>query len=118
MLDVYGAREDPIPGVTGRLVSDAFADHDKVAYCPNWADAARVAAAAAAAGADELKQAAKRVRDVSRKTPTETAPHGHADSTVAPIAELQALQERVATLTAENQALRAQLAKLQAQLAV
>lgn len=44
VLDVYGAREDPIPGVTGRLVSDAFADHDKVAYCPNWADAARVAA--------------------------------------------------------------------------
>lgn len=30
--------------MTGRLVSDAFADHDKVAYCPNWADAARVAA--------------------------------------------------------------------------
>ncbi len=73
---------------------------------------------AALGGKDELKQAAKRVRDVSRKTPTETAPHGHADSTVAPIAELQALQERVATLTAENQALRAQLAKLQAQLAV
>ena len=23
MLDVYGAREEPIPGVTGRLVADA-----------------------------------------------------------------------------------------------
>ena len=26
MLDVYGAREDPVPGVTGELVSDAFED--------------------------------------------------------------------------------------------
>lgn len=44
VLDVYGAREDPIPGVTGELVSSAFADHGKVSYCPNWSDAARVAA--------------------------------------------------------------------------
>lgn len=44
VLDVYGAREDPIAGVTGELVSNAFADHSKVAYCPNWSDAARVAA--------------------------------------------------------------------------
>ena len=44
VLDVYGAREDPIPGVTGELVSKAFADHSKVAYCPNWSDAALVAA--------------------------------------------------------------------------
>lgn len=44
VLDVYGAREDPIPGVTGELVSAAFANHSKVAYCPNWSDAARVAA--------------------------------------------------------------------------
>ncbi|MFM6968169.1 MAG: UDP-N-acetylmuramate--L-alanine ligase [Microbacteriaceae bacterium] len=50
VLDVYGAREDPIPGVTGELVSNAFADHDKVAYCPNWADAARVAAEYAQSG--------------------------------------------------------------------
>ena len=26
VLDVYGAREDPVPGVTGELVSGAFAD--------------------------------------------------------------------------------------------
>ena len=44
VLDVYGAREDPIPGVTGELVSSAFVDHDRVAFCPNWSDAARVAA--------------------------------------------------------------------------
>ena len=41
---MYGAREDPIPGVTGELVSTAFADQGRVAYCPNWSDAARVAA--------------------------------------------------------------------------
>ena len=44
VLDVYGAREDPIPGVTGELVSSAFTESNRVAYCPNWADAARVAA--------------------------------------------------------------------------
>ena len=44
VLDVYGAREDPIDGVTGALVSDAFADPTRVAFCPNWSDAARVAA--------------------------------------------------------------------------
>jgi len=44
VLDVYGAREDPLPGVTGALVSEAFADPSKVAYCPDWSDAARVAA--------------------------------------------------------------------------
>jgi UDP-N-acetylmuramate--alanine ligase len=44
VLDVYGAREDPIPGVTGALVSSAFADPARVEFCPNWSDAARVAA--------------------------------------------------------------------------
>jgi UDP-N-acetylmuramate--alanine ligase len=50
VLDVYGAREDPIPGVTGRLVSDAFADASRVAFCPDWSTAARVAAEHARAG--------------------------------------------------------------------
>lgn len=40
MLDVYGAREDPVPGVTGELVSGAFADADKVHYVPDWQEAA------------------------------------------------------------------------------
>jgi UDP-N-acetylmuramate--alanine ligase len=44
VLDVYGAREDPIEGVTGALVSDAFTDETRVAYCPDWSDAAKVAA--------------------------------------------------------------------------
>jgi hypothetical protein len=71
---------------------------------------------AALGGKDELKQAAKRVRDVHRKTPTDTQPSGEPDSADSTPTELQALQERVAALTAENQALRAQVAQLQAQL--
>ncbi|MGY6498010.1 MAG: UDP-N-acetylmuramate--L-alanine ligase [Microcella sp.] len=41
VLDVYGAREDPIPGVTGALVADAFADTGRVSYRPDWDEAAR-----------------------------------------------------------------------------
>ncbi|MEJ1086791.1 UDP-N-acetylmuramate--L-alanine ligase [Microbacterium sp. Mu-80] len=40
MLDVYGAREDPVPGVTGELVSGAFADPAHVHYVPDWQAAA------------------------------------------------------------------------------
>ncbi|PPF42516.1 UDP-N-acetylmuramate--L-alanine ligase [Pseudoclavibacter sp. AY1F1] len=40
VLDVCGAREDPIPGVTGALVEEAFVDRSKVAYRPDWQDAA------------------------------------------------------------------------------
>ncbi|UWF76774.1 UDP-N-acetylmuramate--L-alanine ligase [Microbacterium neungamense] len=40
MLDVYGAREDPVPGVTGALVSGAFADPAHVHYVPEWQEAA------------------------------------------------------------------------------
>jgi UDP-N-acetylmuramate--alanine ligase len=40
VLDVYGAREDPEPGVTGALVSERFADPSHVAFVPDWQDAA------------------------------------------------------------------------------
>lgn len=40
VLDVYGAREDPIPGVTGALVADAFVDASHVDYRPDWQQAA------------------------------------------------------------------------------
>lgn len=40
-LDVYGAREDPVPGVTGQLVTDKFTDPSKVFYEPDWRLAAR-----------------------------------------------------------------------------
>lgn len=40
VLDVYGAREDPEPGVTGALVSDRFADPGHVAFIADWQEAA------------------------------------------------------------------------------
>lgn len=36
MLDVYGAREDPVPGVTGELVSGAFRDPSHVRFVADW----------------------------------------------------------------------------------
>ena len=50
VLDVYGAREDPIPGVTGALVRDAFADPDHVAYVADWQEAADYTATVARDG--------------------------------------------------------------------
>ncbi|MER3389873.1 MAG: UDP-N-acetylmuramate--L-alanine ligase [Microcella sp.] len=41
VLDVFGAREDPIPGVTGALVADAFGDAGRVDYRPEWDAAAQ-----------------------------------------------------------------------------
>jgi UDP-N-acetylmuramate--alanine ligase len=47
VLDVFGAREDPIPGVTGALVAERFVDPRDVDYLPDWQAAAdRVAAIA------------------------------------------------------------------------
>lgn len=40
VLDVYGAREDPEPGVTGELVSGRFHDASRVDYVPDWQQAA------------------------------------------------------------------------------
>ncbi len=50
VLDVFGAREDPVPGVTGALVSDRFADPSNVDYLPDWQQAADRAAAIARDG--------------------------------------------------------------------
>ena len=82
--------------------------------------------AAAVAGKEELKQAAKRVRDAQRKPRAKTAaregegaaasdpsdPSAAADQA----SELQALHKRVAELTAENEALRKQVSNLLSQL--
>ena len=78
--------------------------------------------AAALAGRDELKLAAKRVRELNKRKPRDEAPsdekpaaetaagaEGHAD-------ELHSLRSRVAELTAENAELRRQVAQLQAAL--
>ncbi|GGA55830.1 UDP-N-acetylmuramate--L-alanine ligase [Pseudoclavibacter endophyticus] len=50
VLDVCGAREDPIPGVTGELVSKEFSDPGRVSYQPDWQDAADHTASVARAG--------------------------------------------------------------------
>ncbi|TFC79712.1 UDP-N-acetylmuramate--L-alanine ligase [Cryobacterium cheniae] len=50
VLAVYGAREDPEPGVTGALVSDRFTDTAKVVYVPDWQEAADYVASIAEEG--------------------------------------------------------------------
>ncbi len=40
VLDVDGAREDPVPGVTGELVSSRFREAAAVDYVPDWQAAA------------------------------------------------------------------------------
>lgn len=50
VLDVDGAREDPVPGVTGELVVDRFADPAHVDYAPDWSQAADLVARLARPG--------------------------------------------------------------------
>lgn len=50
VLDVYGAREDPEPGVTGALVSERFADASHVAFVSDWQQAADYTASIAREG--------------------------------------------------------------------
>jgi UDP-N-acetylmuramate--alanine ligase len=50
VLDVYGAREDPVPGVTGELVSNAFTDPSHVHFVADWQAAADYAATVARGG--------------------------------------------------------------------
>ena len=50
VLDVFGAREDPVPGVTGSLVAERFTDPSIVEYLPNWQQAADRAAELAREG--------------------------------------------------------------------
>jgi len=67
--------------------------------------------AAATAGKDELKQAAKRVREARRKPREEMV-----DGVEVEADMLHALQQKVVDLSAENEALRRQVAELQARL--
>jgi UDP-N-acetylmuramate--alanine ligase len=50
VMDIYAAREDPEPGVTGRLVSDSFTNSAMVHYVEKWEDTPAVAASLARAG--------------------------------------------------------------------
>jgi UDP-N-acetylmuramate--alanine ligase len=50
LLDIYAAREDPEPGVTGELIYLASQNKDRIHYVPNWEDAPAVAAKLAREG--------------------------------------------------------------------
>ena len=51
VMDVYAAREDPVPGVTGALVADAIPlAAGRVAYVPSWSAVAAEVASRVAAG--------------------------------------------------------------------
>lgn len=50
VLPVYGARQDPEPGVTGELITEQFRDPDRARYFSDWHHAAKYAASIARAG--------------------------------------------------------------------
>jgi UDP-N-acetylmuramate--alanine ligase len=50
VMDIYAAREDPEPGVTGALVSNSFTNQAQVHYVEKWEDTPAVAASLAEAG--------------------------------------------------------------------
>ena len=45
VMDVYAAREDPVPGVSGALVADRIDDRVQTHYVPSWSQAAPTVAA-------------------------------------------------------------------------
>ena len=73
--------------------------------------------AAVVAGKDELKQAAKRVREANKRKPSAETPETSAASSSASDESVESLKQQVAALTAENSALRQQLAKMEQMLA-
>lgn len=50
LLDIYAAREDPEPGITGELIANKFARPENMHYVPRWDDVASAAASLAKAG--------------------------------------------------------------------
>ncbi len=50
LLDIYAAREDPEPGVTGELIFNHFSDRERIHYVPKWDDVPAVAAKLAGEG--------------------------------------------------------------------
>lgn len=50
VLDIYAAREDPEPGVTGELIANRFQDKKRMHYVPIWDDVPQVAAKLAGSG--------------------------------------------------------------------
>lgn len=70
--------------------------------------------AAVVAGKDELKQAAKRVREAKRKSQVTSADHEQMEpsESLAPTDEVKALKQRIGQLEKENDALRKQVLNL------
>jgi len=50
VVEIDGAREDPVPGVTGQLVVDAFSDKSKVVRIDDWQEASEYVASIAREG--------------------------------------------------------------------
>jgi UDP-N-acetylmuramate--alanine ligase len=50
LLDIYAAREDPEPGVTGELIFNASSNKDKIHYVQDWSEAPAVAAGLVGSG--------------------------------------------------------------------
>jgi UDP-N-acetylmuramate--alanine ligase len=50
LLDIYAAREDPEPGVTGKLILDSANNDPRIHYVPEWSEASTVAASLAGPG--------------------------------------------------------------------
>ena len=50
LLDIYAAREDPEPGVTGELILNASSHQEKIHYVKNWSEASTVASKLAGSG--------------------------------------------------------------------
>ena len=43
VVPIYGARQDPEPGVTGELITERFHDQTRARYCEDWEQAVRYA---------------------------------------------------------------------------
>ncbi|TFV54109.1 UDP-N-acetylmuramate--L-alanine ligase [Geodermatophilus sp. DF01-2] len=78
VMDVYGAREDPVPGVTGAMVADAVAlPAEHVQFEPSWSAAAPALAERArpgdlviTMGAGNVSMVGPEVLEVLRSRPT------------------------------------------------
>jgi len=77
VMDVYAAREDPVPGVTGGLVARAVPlPPERVAYVPSWGDVARETARRARPGDLVLTIGAGDVTMVAREVLAELERRG------------------------------------------
>jgi UDP-N-acetylmuramate--alanine ligase len=82
VMDVYGAREDPVPGVTGAMVADAVPlPAGRVHFEPSWSAAAPALAARArpgdlvlTMGAGDVSMVGPEVLDALRGLETSTDP--------------------------------------------